>query len=76
MVRDDSITYSAKPMLSHLCLFKCLLPLFVQMFLVVLQRQGAVHAASREMTVHEFRQGVRRNRAHYVDLKDDKYFSS
>jgi hypothetical protein len=26
-----------------------------------------------EMTIHEFRRGVKRDKAHYADLKDDKY---
>jgi hypothetical protein len=32
--------------------------------------------ASGEMTVQEFRRGVRRDKTHYVELKDDKYFNS
>jgi hypothetical protein len=31
--------------------------------------------ASGEMTIQEFRRGVRRNKAHYVDSNDDKYFN-
>jgi hypothetical protein len=31
--------------------------------------------ASGEMTVQEFRRGVRRDKAHHVHLKDDKYFN-
>jgi hypothetical protein len=37
---------------------------------------GSIVAASGDMTVQELRRGVRRYKAHYIDLKDDKYFNS
>ena len=33
-------------------------------------------AASDELTASEFRRGVKRDKSHYTDLKDDKYFNS
>jgi hypothetical protein len=36
---------------------------------------GGNVVASGEMTVQELQRGVRRNKAHYVDVKDDKYFN-
>jgi Reverse transcriptase (RNA-dependent DNA polymerase) len=32
--------------------------------------------ASNELTASEFRRGVKRDKSHYTDLKDDKYFNS
>jgi hypothetical protein len=37
---------------------------------------GGNVVASGEMTVQEFRRGVWRDKTHYVELKDDKYFNS
>jgi hypothetical protein len=114
-VRDDGITYSAKPMLIHLRLFKCFLLYYKrqcrELFTtlseddvmygfsrtrfeeycgsddynddltgvskpVLASSNGGNVVASGEMTVQEFRRGVRRDKTHYVDLKDDKYFNS
>jgi hypothetical protein len=37
---------------------------------------GIVGGAGGPMTAQEFRQGVKRDKAHCEDLKDDKYFNS
>ena len=37
---------------------------------------SGIVVAPGEMTVQEFRRGVKRDKLHYVDLKDDKYFTS
>jgi hypothetical protein len=37
---------------------------------------GSNVVASGEMTIQEFQRGFRRDKAHYVDLKDDKNFNS
>jgi hypothetical protein len=37
---------------------------------------GGNVVASGEMMVQDFRRGVRHDKAHYADLKDDKYFNS
>ena len=37
---------------------------------------GAIVGAMDTLTVQEFRRGVKRDKTHYEDLKDDKYFSS
>jgi hypothetical protein len=39
-------------------------------------RNGGNVFASGEITVQESRCGVRRDKPHYVDLKDDNYFNS
>ena len=44
------------------------------------QTQKAAHAATvaaaEELTAQEFRRGVKRDKTHYTDLKDDKHFNS
>jgi hypothetical protein len=37
--------------------------------------QAATAAAAEELTAQEFRRGVKRDKTHYTDLKDDKHFN-
>jgi hypothetical protein len=43
------------------------------------QNQKATHAATaaaaEELTAQEFRRGVKRDKTHYTDMKDDKHFN-
>ena len=114
-VQDDGITYAAKPMLVHLCLFKCFLLYYKRQcreLFTTLSEDDVYYSFNRTrfeeycssdnyndnlmgvsktvpasghsgnvvapggMTVQEFRRGVKRDKSHYVDLKDNKYFTS
>jgi hypothetical protein len=37
---------------------------------------NAITSATDDLTALEFRKGVRRDKPHYTDLKDDKYFTT
>jgi hypothetical protein len=39
------------------------------------QNQEATAAAAEELTAHEFRRGVKRDKTHYTGLKDNKHFN-
>jgi hypothetical protein len=119
-VRDDGITFEAKPMLVHLRVFKAFLLYYkrrsrehpiplseahVLLFSKLLFREyccsdeytedlkacganpsppmvksspgiSGIVGSLDSLTVQEFRRGVKRDKTHYEDLKDDKYFSS
>ena len=119
-VKDDGMTYEAKPLMIHLRFFKCFLlyhkrksremssTLDEDDVLEITRTEfyeycnsdaftedmkafgvapkvapgpsansnsGLVDAMGA-MTVQEFRRGVKRDKTHYEDLKDDKYFNS
>lgn len=114
-VKDDGVTYDAKPMLVHLRLFKCFMLYYKRQcreLYTTLTEDDIMFSFSRsrfedycgsdkynddlagvskpsltpdntgnavhpgEMTVQEFRRGVKRDKLHYGELKDDKYFNS
>ena len=116
-VKDDGMTFEAKPMLIHVRLFKAFLLFYKRKSRevgdvlteenllslsqaefhgyccsddytadlvagglnprpTVAATSGPIVGAMDTLTVQEFRRGVKRDKTHYEDLKDDKYFSS
>ena len=116
-VRNDGVTFEAKPMMIHLRIFKCFLLYYKRKSRVagnaftedevlslsrvefhdycssdnytedlaaggsapkttVVATTGSSSGLPELVTVQEFRRGVKRDKTHYEDLKDDKYFSS